>query len=77
MTLAQTGGLLNTTQSLMQAGLVGSQKGYMSNNLHFGTTGRFESEGKGKKAKPGPGWYNDQNRWNKRTYNLKFLNFQA
>ena len=26
---------------------------------------------------PGPGQYNDQNKWNKRTYNLKFLNFQA
>jgi hypothetical protein len=26
---------------------------------------------------PGPGQYNEQNKWNKRTYNLKFLNFQA
>ena len=26
---------------------------------------------------PGPGFYSDQNKWNKRTYNLKFLNFQA
>jgi hypothetical protein len=61
MTLASTGGLLNTTQSLMQAGLVGSHKGYMSNNLHFGTTARFEAGngGKSEDRKPGPGWYND------------------
>jgi len=25
-------------------------------------------------ARPGPGFYQDQNKWNKRTYNLKFLN---
>ena len=30
-----------------------------------------------KLALPGPGLYNEQNKWNKRTYNLKFLNFQA
>lgn len=26
---------------------------------------------------PGPGNYKDQNKWNKRTYNLKFLNNQT
>lgn len=28
-----------------------------------------------KMSEPGPGNYNDPNKWNKRTYNLKFLNF--
>ena len=77
MTLATSGGLLNTTQSLVQAGMMGTQRGYMSNNLHFGVTDRFADNDKDKKAVPGPGAYNEQNRWNKRTYNLKFLNFQA
>ena len=47
-----------------------------SQNLHFGTDQRFKTDAKFN-AQPGPGNYNDSNKWNKRTYNLKFLNFQA
>ena len=47
-----------------------------SNNLHFGTDKRFKPEMK-LDDQPGPGNYNDSNKWNKRTYNLKFLNFKA
>lgn len=43
-------------------------------NLHFGTDPRFKFDFQ-KAVSPGPGQYNDQNKWNKRTYNLKFLNF--
>lgn len=46
----------------------------MSNNLHFGVTDRFNVDEK-YMGQPGPGNYNEQNKWNKRTYNLKFLNF--
>jgi hypothetical protein len=45
-------------------------------NLQFGTDPRFKFDFQ-KAVSPGPGQYNDQNKWNKRTYNLKFLNFQA
>ena len=48
----------------------------MSNNLYFGVDQRFKMDEK-KAVQPGPGFYSDQNKWNKRTYNLKFLNFQA
>jgi len=51
-------------------------RGYLSNNLHFGVEQRFQAGGKAG-GLPGPGVYNEPNRWNKRTYNLKFLNFQA
>ena len=73
ITNATTGGLLNSTQSLQASGV---QRGYMSNNLHFGVTDRFTVDEKFM-GQPGPGYYNEQNKWNKRTYNLKFLNFQA
>lgn len=46
-----------------------------SNNLHFGTDKRFKPSLKSLEQ-PGPGNYNDSNKWNKRTYNLKFLNFK-
>mgnify|MGYP006099568011 CR=1 FL=1 len=45
-------------------------------NLKFGSDVRFKLDYK-EMMKPGPGQYNDMNKWNKRTYNLKFLNFQA
>lgn len=45
-------------------------------NLQFGLDGRFKYA-KETDATPGPGDYNDQNKWNQRTYNLKFLNLQA
>ena len=45
-------------------------------NLQFGTNPRFKHDFS-QSLQPGPGQYNDQNKWNKRTYNLKFLNFQA
>lgn len=45
-------------------------------NLAWGTDPRFKFDFQ-KAVSPGPGQYNDQNKWNKRTYNLKFLNFQA
>jgi hypothetical protein len=44
--------------------------------LHFGVDHRFKVDEKFMSL-PGPGNYNEQNKWNKRTYNLKFLNFQA
>jgi hypothetical protein len=40
-------------------------------NLMFGRVERFKSENK---EAPGPGAYNDLNKWHKKTYNLKFLN---
>ena len=40
----------------------------------FGAVGRFQ-EGAGES--PGPGAYNDLNKWHKKTYNLKFLNVQV
>jgi len=53
----------------------GSTK-YSKNNLSFGTGPRFNFD-PSKNTTLGPGQYNDTNKWNKRTYNLKFLNFQA
>lgn len=42
-----------------------------SMNMHFGQETRF---GDNKTISPGPGVYAfDSNKWNKRTYNLKFL----
>lgn len=47
-------------------------------NLYFGLEQRFNNpQGRDSVANPGPGQYNDPNKWNKRTYNLKFLNLQA
>lgn len=37
----------------------------------WGKDDRFKSPGK---PELGPGSYNEPNKWNKRTYNLKFLN---
>ena len=48
-----------------------------SNNLHFGIEKRFKPDPRLLQNDPGPGNYNDSNKWNKRTYNLKFLNFKA
>ena len=45
-----------------------------SQNLQFGLDPRWKDDNK-QHEKPGPGAYNDQNKWNQRTYNLKFLNF--
>ena len=50
------------------------QTKYSKNNLSFGTQPRFNFE-PAKTTVLGPGQYNDTNKWNKRTYNLKFLNF--
>ena len=44
--------------------------------MFFGVEQRFKMDEK-QLSLPGPGFYSDQNKWNKRTYNLKFLNFQA
>ena len=46
-------------------------------NLQFGTDRRFRNNELEYGNQPGPGTYNEQNKWNQRTYNLKFLNFQA
>lgn len=40
-------------------------------NLQFGRSIRF---GDTTKNAPGPGAYNELNKWHKKTYNLKFLN---
>lgn len=40
-------------------------------NLSFGKVDRFPSDSK---RIPGPGAYNDLNKWHKKTFNLKFLN---
>lgn len=45
-------------------------------NLQFGKVERFNYRFE-KSDEPGPGSYNEHNKWNKRTYNLKFLNLQA
>ena len=41
-------------------------------NLQFGVDPRWKG---GIEETPGPGQYNEPNKWNQRTYNLKFLNF--
>ena len=45
-----------------------------NDNLHFGKDLRFKLDQQ-KAQIPGPGNYQDDVNWNKRTYNLKFLNF--
>ena len=44
--------------------------------MSFGTDQRFKMP-EDLKELPGPGNYKDPNKWNKRTYNLKFLNNQT
>ena len=39
-----------------------------------GSTERFASK---ERLSPAPGEYNELNKWNKRTFNLKFLNGQS
>lgn len=41
--------------------------------FYFGTDQRFKMA-EDLKEFPGPGNYKDANKWNKRTFNLKFLN---
>ena len=49
-----------------------------STNLQFGLSDRVLSNVNNKDAKkPGPGAYGSEAAWNRRTYNLKFLNFNA
>ena len=48
-------------------------KGRSKKEVSFGTDQRFKMP-EDLKEFPGPGNYKDQNKWNKRTYNLKFLN---
>lgn len=49
-----------------------------STNLQFGLSDRILSNVNNKDArKPGPGAYGSESAWNRRTYNLKFLNFNA
>jgi len=49
-----------------------------STNLQFGLSDRVLSNVNQKVAvKPGPGAYGNEAAWNRRTYNLKFLNFNA
>ena len=43
-----------------------------SHNLQFGADSRWKDSNE---ETPGPGQYNEPNKWNQRTYNLKFLNF--
>ena len=43
-------------------------------NVQFGNDPRWKPSNNNV---PGPGQYNEPNKWNQRTYNLKFLNFQA
>lgn len=51
-------------------------KGRQKKEVSFGTDQRFKMS-EDLKELPGPGNYKDQNKWNKRTYNLKFLNNQT
>ena len=49
-----------------------------STNLQFGLSDRLLSNVNHREArKPGPGAYGSDAQWNRRTYNLKFLNFNA
>ena len=43
--------------------------------MHFGVDLRFKQDRQQAQI-PGPGTYNDDGNWNRRTYNLKFLNFK-
>ena len=43
----------------------------------WGKVDRFKQAAIGKNKTPGPGEYKDFSKWNKRTYNLKFLNNQT
>jgi len=52
-----------------------SQPNKMSQNLHFGVDLRFKQDRQQAQI-PGPGTYNGDAGWNRRTYNLKFLNFK-
>ena len=52
----------------------GGMTKYSKQNISFGTQPRFNFD-PSKTTTLGPGQYNDTNKWNKRTYNLKFLNF--
>ena len=44
---------------------------------YFGNSLRFTEQEKAVKQNPGPGQYKDLNRWNKRTFNVNFLNVQS
>lgn len=48
----------------------------LTDNLHFGKDGRFKMDTQ-KATVPGPGAYTNDNSWTRRTYNLKFLNFNG
>jgi hypothetical protein len=49
------------------------ERGKSKKEVSFGTDQRFKSSEDSREF-PGPGNYKDQNKWNKRTYNLKFIN---
>lgn len=48
-------------------------RGKSKKEVSFGTDQRFK-QSEDMREFPGPGNYKDQNKWNKRTYNLKFIN---
>lgn len=51
----------------------GIERGKSKKEVSFGTDQRFKSLEDSREF-PGPGNYKDQNKWNKRTYNLNFIN---
>ena len=44
---------------------------------NWASSDRFASPTEANMERPGPGQYKDMSKWNKRTYNLKFLNNQS
>ena len=52
---------------------VDGSKEIKAKEFYFGTDQRFKMA-EDLKELPGPGNYKDANKWNKRTFNLKFLN---
>jgi hypothetical protein len=48
----------------------------LTDNLHFGKDNRFKMDPM-QAFVPGPGAYTNDNNWTRRTYNLKFLNFNG
>ena len=47
---------------------------YPPKETNWASVGRFQKPAPQTSTNLGPGVYNDVNKWNKRTYNLKFLN---
>ena len=50
---------------------------YAAKDTNWASVQRFASPAPQTSTELGPGAYSDVNKWNKRTYNLKFLNNQS